>query len=270
MGIYSSFFGNLRNDDYNRDMKAKKEFWSLTAVVFLAIVMPTILRQVNKVTRAMAGAEGRLASINIETDRILGRYDKPFITQTGEMLISPTWDFRTNTDVDTSQKWDYVAVSGQNLEPEELKYLALKFGSAKKMVMVQPKSETYLVAMGAEMMNTGLFGKIDKETPASKLFDKLGAQRLPVTGEGTWVYATAAKNANTYQVVIANYDPKGRHSEIVPVNFMNLETDDFEFRKNFLGSTIVSKEKISTGAGIIQKRIPMPANSVVFLELEAK
>jgi len=225
-------------------MKDKKQFWSLTAVVFLAVVMPTILKQVNKITRTMAGAEGRLASINIETDRIFGKIVRPFVNN-GE------------------------ALDEKAIEPDQIRYLFMKLGQNKTLLIPPNKSESYLAAIGCELINTGMTGKISGNTEIIKMFDRLGSQRLQFSGTGSWIFATATKKENTYQVILANYDPRGLHSEVVPVNFLNLEQGKFEFRKTFWGSETTT-EKIATDAGLIQRMIPMIPNSVVFLELEAK
>ena len=88
-------------------MKDTKQFWSLTAVVFLAVVMPTILRQVNKITRVMAGAEGRLASINIETDKILKSNEKVPVIGSG------TWVYAT-----VAKKGNTIQVTLVNNDPK--------------------------------------------------------------------------------------------------------------------------------------------------------
>lgn len=221
-----------------------RQFWSVASVVFLAVLLPGILRQVNKVTRTMAGAEGRLAAINVETDRILGKVMGPFVKEG-------------------------ITLEEKEIIPEGIKYLAIKYGPGKIVLLPKEMSTAYLAAMGSELLNVGFLGKTEVQNEVTRLFTNLGAQRLQITGEGSWVFATAAKKKNTYQVIMANYDPKNSHSEVVPVNFINLETGKFEFRKTFLGS-VMTTENFSTDAGTVQKMIPMQANSVVFLELEAK
>lgn len=104
---------------------------------------------------------------------------------------------------------------------------------------------------------------------ALTMLNKLGDQRLAISGEGSWVQAIGAKNGNVYQVLLTNYDPKGAHSEVVPVTFMNLSTNQFTLRKTFLvGGT--STETVATTSAILQREIPMTPNSVVLVELEPK
>ncbi len=104
---------------------------------------------------------------------------------------------------------------------------------------------------------------------ALTLLSRLGDQRLAISGEGSWVQAIGAKKGNVYQVLLTNYDPKKTHSEVVPVTFMNLSTNQFTLRKTALDGTS-SSEQVSTSAAILQREVPMTPNSVVLLELEPK
>lgn len=59
-------------------MKNKEQWISLLGVVVLAIVLPGILRLANSVVRLMVGAEGRLAAVGVETNRVLGPMSYPW------------------------------------------------------------------------------------------------------------------------------------------------------------------------------------------------
>jgi hypothetical protein len=52
--------------------KGQYQWWSLVGVIFLALILPGLLRLTNLVVRYVVGAEGRLAAIAVETDRPLG------------------------------------------------------------------------------------------------------------------------------------------------------------------------------------------------------
>ncbi|HJZ05287.1 hypothetical protein A2634_00750 [Candidatus Amesbacteria bacterium RIFCSPHIGHO2_01_FULL_48_32] len=104
---------------------------------------------------------------------------------------------------------------------------------------------------------------------ALKMLSQLGQARLPVDGEGTWVRAIAAKNRDGVQVVIVNYDPKGEHSEVVPVTFLGLTPGKYVIREMYLGGVVTTRE-MATDAAMWQKEIPMTPNSAVLLELEPK
>jgi hypothetical protein len=114
----------------------------------------------------------------------------------------------------------------------------------------------------------GSWGVVGKpRADALKMLADLGSQRLAITGEGSWISAIGAMNDKTYQVLLSNYDPKGLHSEVVPVTFINLKDKEFILKRRFLGGVSLS-EKIATSESVLQKEIPMTPNSVVLLELE--
>jgi hypothetical protein len=169
---------------------------SLAGVLVLAIVLPTILKLSNSAIRLAAGAEGRLAAINVDTNYQQGQFD------TVEVL--------TQND----EKW-----------------------------------KTFLTF---------------------KTLPKLGSQRLQITGEGSWVRAVAAKNGETFQVLLVNFDPKGRHSEAVPVSFLGLpNTEECTLRISYLGGNDLTKDKTAEG-GVVREEIPLSINSAVLLELTPK
>jgi hypothetical protein len=126
----------------------------------------------------------------------------------------------------------------------------------------------YKVQYGMNFAISGSWGMVGKPRfEALVLLSRLGETRMPVSGEGSWVRAIAAKNENTYQVLLTNYDPSGGHNESVPVSFLNLKQKSFILRREFLGGER-SETEIATSAAILQTTIPMTANSVVLVELE--
>jgi len=68
--------------------KKRGQWWSLVGVIALAILLPAILRATNQVMRVLVGAEGRLAAIGVETDRVLGPLPAPWraLAQGGDNL----------------------------------------------------------------------------------------------------------------------------------------------------------------------------------------
>jgi len=104
-----------------------------------------------------------------------------------------------------------------------------------------------------------------------EMVDNPEADRLKITGEGTWIKAVATRLGNKYQLLAANYDEKGMHTELVPVSFINLSGQGgvYILKTVFAPGTEIVEE-IATSAAVIQKYIPMSANSVVFMELEQK
>lgn len=104
---------------------------------------------------------------------------------------------------------------------------------------------------------------------ALSFLSRLGNQRLATTGEGSWVRSMAAQNGDTFQVLLVNYDPRNTHSEVVPVNFIDLKGENFTIKQSVLGANTVSRDT-ATDAGVLQFSVPMTPNSVVLLELTPK
>lgn len=61
----------------------------------------------------------------------------------------------------------------------------------------------------------------------------------PVYGQGSWVKAfSTSDEKGVIRLLLVNYDPFGRHSENVPINFSSLPYSEFTFkRRDFLGGT---------------------------------
>ncbi len=120
----------------------------------------------------------------------------------------------------------------------------------------------------------GLFQHADFGQPAKsryhglRLLDRIGDQRLQLLGKGSWVKAVAARNAEGHpQVVIANFDEKGRHSETVPLTFLHVKPGTYVIDQEFLGGRKNSVE-VSTETDSVTTSIVMPVNSVVLVELK--
>lgn len=119
----------------------------------------------------------------------------------------------------------------------------------------------------------GMFTAVDKGAVAKpryyalQLLDSIGDQRLQLLGKGYWVKALAARNAvgNT-EVVLANYDQLGRHSETVPVTFTNIVPGSYTITKKLLNGQLLT-EKVATTEAVLQTNVAMPANSVAKVEL---
>jgi hypothetical protein len=110
----------------------------------------------------------------------------------------------------------------------------------------------------------GIMGKPRQE--ALNWLSSLGEERLGLTGEGSWVRAIAAQKGSTYQVLVTNYDPDNKHSEVVPVTFINLRDQNFTLKKTIMGAAPIVTQ-VATTAAILQSEIPMLPNSVAILEL---
>lgn len=111
----------------------------------------------------------------------------------------------------------------------------------------------------------GVLGK--PRYDALAMLNKLGQDRLAVVGEGTFVKALATEKNGVYQVLIFNYDPKGKQIEDVPVTFLNLEQRFFELSKKSLrGETLT--QQIATSEPVLQTSVRMLPNTAVLVELK--
>ena len=106
---------------------------------------------------------------------------------------------------------------------------------------------------------------------ALKMLERLSSQRLPIQGQGTWVKGLAAKNTvnNSTQVLLANYDAAGRHSEQVPLTFTDITAGTFNLRLETLSGRVTQSEVATTGAEL-RVIIPMTPNEVIWVELTQK
>ena len=119
----------------------------------------------------------------------------------------------------------------------------------------------------------GLFGHNDfgaqpkQRYRALKMLDRIADQRLQITGKGSWVKALAAKNGNDEtEVVIANFDPRGFHSENVPLYFENIQAGSYQVSIEYLGGRR-QQQQVATSAAILKTQVMMPVNSVAFVKL---
>ncbi len=102
---------------------------------------------------------------------------------------------------------------------------------------------------------------------ALKMLDSIADQRLQITGLGSWVKALAAKNDNgATELVIANFDAKAKHSEMVPITFLNIEPGAYTLNKESLGGS-KQVQQIATNAAVLKTEIFMAINEVAKVQL---
>lgn len=115
---------------------------------------------------------------------------------------------------------------------------------------------------------SGSWGVIGKPRfQALEYLGRLGPERLPLAGEGTWVKAIAARSNGKFQVVVTNYDRRSIHNEVVPVSFLGLKNKNFVVRMQTLGQEMRTS-RAATSEAILQVNVPMAANSVTWIEIE--
>lgn len=102
---------------------------------------------------------------------------------------------------------------------------------------------------------------------ALRLLDSIPEQRLQITGLGSFVKALAAENAaGETELIIANFDPKARHSELVPITFLNIEPGSYTLSTEFLGGS-KQNQQVATTAAALRAEVFMPINEVAKVKL---
>ena len=101
---------------------------------------------------------------------------------------------------------------------------------------------------------------------ALRFLDKIGPQRLQLLGKGTWVKGMASKDGDDTTLILANYDPVGRHSEITPVTFTNIAPGTYQVSQQSFGGGL-NNQTVSTTAAQLRINVPMGANTAMFIRL---
>ncbi len=103
---------------------------------------------------------------------------------------------------------------------------------------------------------------------AMRMLDSIPDQRLQITGNGSFVKALAGRNDLLQtEVVLANFDSRGRNSETVPITFLNIEPGNYTLHKEFLGAG-KQQQLVATDAAVLQVDVFMPALEVARVRLE--
>lgn len=117
-------------------------------------------------------------------------------------------------------------------------------------------------------------GGVKPRYNALLFLNNMGGDKIRVTGQGSWVKAFAKSDGKTIRTLIVNYDPNGIHTEAVPVNFVNLRSQNFEYRRvDFVGSSLgqVSKDiPVSTSSSLWSTLELMNPNSAAIIEVIPK
>jgi xylan 1,4-beta-xylosidase len=118
----------------------------------------------------------------------------------------------------------------------------------------------------------GRWGLIDTNNQAKprynaiRFLNRLGSERLQLLGRGSWVKGIAGRDGRDTTVILANYDPAGRHVETTPVTFTNIDPGNYTLTQQaFAGTT--NTQKIATSSSALQINVPLSANTAVFLRL---
>jgi len=114
------------------------------------------------------------------------------------------------------------------------------------------------------------FGKSERKPRywAIKFLNELYPFRVSLAGEGSWVKGIASMDdKGNLRLLIVNYDPQGKHNEIVPISFENLPRKNFSYkRREFMGKT-TRQARIATTSANWKITEYMNPNTAMILEL---
>ncbi len=98
----------------------------------------------------------------------------------------------------------------------------------------------------------------------------MGGEKLNVFGQGSWVRAMAKKlSPNTTRILVVNYDPRGVHSEMVPIKLASLTSPSFTFKRvDFLGGS--TSEEVSVTGPEWSTSVYLKPNSAAIFEVVLK
>lgn len=132
---------------------------------------------------------------------------------------------------------------------------------------LDPAGEEYWGRWG--LLTHQSFGSNEKPRyQAIQYLNRLGSQRLSVTGQGTWVRGIAAQDpaTNAIDLIITNYDPNERHVETTPTTFTNLEPGQYQLTQELMGRNPTTDIFNLSGTSF-QHQVTLPPNTVMHLRL---
>ena len=84
---------------------------------------------------------------------------------------------------------------------------------------------------------------------AIQFLNRVVGDRISVGGSGSWVKSFGRYDGKKYRILVVNYDPAGKHGEIVPFNLVNLPFKNFTFKRiDFLGGSTTQTVSIDTSS----------------------
>jgi beta-xylosidase len=105
---------------------------------------------------------------------------------------------------------------------------------------------------------------------ALHLLNKIGEQKLYITGQGSWVKAIAARNArDNIDFVMANADRNYQRYEVVPITFTNISPGEYDLNLEYLDGRRESIPLVANEPRL-RTEIHMTPNTVVYGELIRK
>ncbi len=101
---------------------------------------------------------------------------------------------------------------------------------------------------------------------ALELLNRLSGTRISLKGEGDWITGFAAKKNQEVKIILTNFDHNDQHFEEVPLKVINLENGSYYYQETYLTNAARKSQEVVTN-GSLNKKIPLPPNSVVLIEI---
>lgn len=101
---------------------------------------------------------------------------------------------------------------------------------------------------------------------ALQLLNSLNGQALLVQGQGSNVTAIGTRDGDVLKLIVTNFDPKGYHSENVPVTFSSLSDASYILTTEYLNGTS-RRNEFSVTTGTLSQNFLMNANDIILLTL---
>src|SRR5260221_12476 len=74
-------------------------------------------------------------------------------------------------------------------------------------------------------------GSVKPRYNALLFLNNMVGNRVMTVGQGSWVKAFSKTDGKTIRTLVVNYDPNGTHTEAVPLNYTNLPSGNFEYKR---------------------------------------
>ncbi len=94
--------------------------------------------------------------------------------------------------------------------------------------------------------------------------------RVMTTGQGSWVKAFSKTDGKIIRTLVVNYDPKGTHTEAVPLNYTNLPSRSFEYKRIDWGVGVVRDLGVATDSANWSTLELMNPNTATIFEIIQK
>lgn len=110
-------------------------------------------------------------------------------------------------------------------------------------------------------------GVVKPRYNALSFLNSMVGNKVLVTGDGSWVKAFSKMNGRVVKTLVVNYDPKGTHTEAVPLNFVNLPLGNFEYKRTDWGGGVTRDLQVATTSANWTTYELMNPNTVAVFEV---